>query len=214
MLPNPKICNIELRKILLALFCLIAAFLLVLISAISVNRIQVAATEGFNLTETNSEVDESKDSTVSADKVATKSADYLLPYPGILPDHPLYWLKMVRDRIRLSLTSDPAGKIDLLVLYADKRLGAGRALIEGNKKALGLTTITKAEKYLETAALSLKTLDNNQPAKTALQNKIIASAVKHRQVMELLKPQLPDQSLKSWSDCWEKTNRITANFFQ
>jgi len=27
-------------------------------------------------------------------KVVAQGVDYYLPYPGILPDHPLYWLKI------------------------------------------------------------------------------------------------------------------------
>lgn len=77
--------------------------------------------------------------------------DYTLPYPGILPDSPLYPIKMLRDRLVLALTTDPLQKIEKLLLYADKRLGAGKVLIEGNKVELGVTTITKGEKYLEEA---------------------------------------------------------------
>ncbi len=84
-----------------------------------------------------------------AARVAAQSVDYYLPYPGILPDHPLYWLKMVRDRVGLMLTTGNTAKAEKLLLYADKRLGAAWALIEGNKVPLGVSTLTKAEKYLE-----------------------------------------------------------------
>jgi len=80
-----------------------------------------------------------------------EEVDYFLAYPGILPDHLLYPLKMVRDRIWLFLTTDPLKRAELLLLFADKRLGAAKALIEGNKVDLGITTLTKAEKYLERA---------------------------------------------------------------
>src|SRR3989304_3402352 len=82
-----------------------------------------------------------------------RAADYYLPYPGILPDHPLYWLKMVRDRVQLVVTTNNLGKAERLLQYADKRLGAAWALIDGNKKPLGMTTLTKAEKYLGQAVL-------------------------------------------------------------
>lgn len=82
--------------------------------------------------------------------------DYYLPYPGILPDHPLYSLKAVRDRIWLWLTTDLVRKAQLMTLFADKRLGAGRVLIEGNKISLGLSTLEKGEKYLERAVGQLE----------------------------------------------------------
>lgn len=82
---------------------------------------------------------------------AEPTVDYYLAYPGILPDHPLYFLKMIRDRIWLFLTTDVVKKAELYLLFADKRLGASQALIEGNKHDLGVSTATKAEKYLELA---------------------------------------------------------------
>jgi hypothetical protein len=75
-----------------------------------------------------------------------EEVDYFLPYPGILPDHFLYPLKMIRDRIWLWLTINPLKKADLLLLFADKRLGAGKALVEGNKIELGINTLTKSSR--------------------------------------------------------------------
>src|SRR3989337_1880549 len=71
------------------------------------------------------------------------SIDYYLPYPGLLPDHPLYWLKMVRDRVRLWLAFNQVKKAELLLLYADKRLGASKAVAEGNKVALATPRASK-----------------------------------------------------------------------
>jgi len=73
-------------------------------------------------------------------------------YPGILPGHLLYPLKMIRDRILLFFTTDSLKKAVLLLQFADKRLRAVEALInEKGKIDLGVTTLTKAEKYLERA---------------------------------------------------------------
>jgi len=84
----------------------------------------------------------------TADSLVQKS-DYFLAYPGILPDNILYSLKMVRDRIRLFFTVDQQRKVDVLLLYADKRIAAAKALMEKGKVDLALETATKAEKYLE-----------------------------------------------------------------
>jgi len=84
------------------------------------------------------------------------SVNYFLAYPGILPGNFLYPLKMVRDRIWLFLTPDPLQKAQTLLLFADKRLGAGKALVEKGKEDLGITTLSKAEKYLERALIQGK----------------------------------------------------------
>ncbi len=86
---------------------------------------------------------------------ASMEVDYYLPYPGILPDHPLYFVKMIRDRVRLWVTRGSTQKYDLLLLYADKRIGAAKVLAAGNQPELAVTTLTKAEKYLGEARFRL-----------------------------------------------------------
>jgi hypothetical protein len=49
-------------------------------------------------------------------------AQYDLPYPGILLDHPFYFLKRIRDRIMLSLITDPVKKTQFYLLQSDKFL--------------------------------------------------------------------------------------------
>lgn len=117
-----------------------------------------------------------------------RAADYYLPYPGLLPDHPLYWLKMVRDRVQLWLTTDSLPRAEKLLLYADKRLGAGWALIEGNKAELGITTITKAEKYLEQAVNLAQNLSEGEK-EVKFKAKLAKAIKKHEEVLSLLNRQ-------------------------
>ena len=42
----------------------------------------------------------------ATESAATVQIEYYLPYPGVLPDSPLYKLKMVRDRVKLWITRD------------------------------------------------------------------------------------------------------------
>ena len=82
--------------------------------------------------------------------------DYPLPWPGILPDHFLYPVKMIRDRIWFWLTTDSLKKAELLLKFADKRIWAAQMLVDKGKADLGVTTATKAEKYLERAISQTK----------------------------------------------------------
>lgn len=116
--------------------------------------------------------------------------NYFLAYPGILPDSPLYKLKMVRDRIWEWLTTGRLEKANLFLLYADKRLGAGKALIDGNKVSLGFTTLLKGEKYLERA------IDETEKAKKegreveTLAEKLKNASLKHEEILLELKEKL------------------------
>ncbi len=118
-----------------------------------------------------------------ATESAKKEVDYFLPYPGILPDHFLYPLKMIRDRILLFLTTDSLKKAELYLLFADKRLGAAKALIEGNKLDLGITTLTKAEKYLEKAIDQERVAHQAGKETAAFLETLSKATLKHEEVM-------------------------------
>jgi hypothetical protein len=120
--------------------------------------------------------------------------DYYLAYPGILPDHFLYSIKMVRDRVLLFFTNEPLKKAELLLLFADKRLGAGQALIEGGKAELGVSTLTKAEKYLERAIEQAKVAKNAGKDTTAFYEKLRGATLKHQEVLEGVEQKVPEQA--------------------
>lgn len=138
--------KIKLKNILSIFLFLVLAFGILTTSVLKVSaqassqNYQIAPLVGEEATEEGELVEEQKE------------VDYFLAYPGVLPDHFLYPIKMIRDRIWLWLTMDPLKKAELLLLFADKRLGAGKVLVEGNKVDLGITTFSKAEKYLQRAA--------------------------------------------------------------
>lgn len=114
-------------------------------------------------------------------------------YPGILPDHPLYFLKMIRDRILLFLTTDPLKKAELLLQFADKRVRAAEALImEKNKVDLGITTLTKAEKYLERAIDQERIAQQAGKDTSAFLEKLCQATLKHEEMMLGFKEKIPD----------------------
>lgn len=84
-----------------------------------------------------------------------QKVEYALPYPGILPDHPLYFLKRLRDTILERLINDPIRKAEFYILQSDKRLQMGVMLTAAGKGTLGESTISKAEKYMEQAITNL-----------------------------------------------------------
>lgn len=109
--------------------------------------------------------------------------DYFLAYPGILPDNILYSLKMVRDRIKLFFTIDPLRKVDVLLLYADKRIGAAKALMEKGKASLVITTATKAEKYLERAVNQERVARESGKDTSGQQDKLLKATFKHEEIL-------------------------------
>ena len=54
-------------------------------------------------------------------KTPQEKVIYNLPYPGLLPDNPLYITKIMRDKITDFLTRDNLKKAELYLLYSDKK---------------------------------------------------------------------------------------------
>jgi len=114
---------------------------------------------------------------------AIQEIDYQLAYPGILPDHFLYPLKMIRDRVWLFLTTDSLKKADLLLTYADKRIWAAQMLLDKGKDDLAVSTATKAEKYLEQAAVQGEKAQEAGKNTVAFLEKISQASLKHEEIL-------------------------------
>lgn len=115
---------------------------------------------------------------------------YYLPYPGILPDSVLYPVKALRDKIDLWLTPDQLVRAQKELLDADKRIGAAEVLVQGGKSSLGVSTATKAEKYLEQAvtdAIAVKTTGRDSKSLLGMLEKATA---KHMEILDALKSQV------------------------
>lgn len=111
--------------------------------------------------------------------------EYNLPYPGILPDHPLYFLKQIRDKIMDFLIVDPVRKAEFYILQADKRLSMGITLANDKKNVLSEVTVSKGEKYMSQA---VETLAKMKAAGTTIPGNLLSqitqSIAKHMEVLE------------------------------
>jgi len=111
--------------------------------------------------------------------------NYNLAYPGsILSDNILWPLKALRDRVWLALTINPSKKADLYLLLADKRLADSKILFEKGKADLGISVLTKAEKYLESADNEEKIAKKEGMNTNDFLQKYAMATLKHRQVLD------------------------------
>ena len=119
--------------------------------------------------------------------------DYVLPYQGkILPDSPIWFMKVVRDRIQLFFTKDNVKRSELNLLFSDKRLVSSKILFEREKPELASSTLEKAEKYLEKAYEEEKTAREDGKDTTNLVLKIANASLKHRvEIEEAILPLVP-----------------------
>ncbi len=120
---------------------------------------------------------------------------YNLAYPGtILPDNLLWPFKVVRDKLWLTLTFDPAKKSELLLLMADKRLAASATLFKKGKGDLATSVLTKAEKYLGEAANQERIAKAEKKDTSNLLHRLSMGSLKHRQVIDELLVLAPEDA--------------------
>lgn len=126
---------------------------------------------------------------VSPHQDATMSG-YYLPYPGLLPDSPLYKLKAIRDRVGLWVTMDKEMKARKELAYADKRINAAQALMDGGKSELAISTATKAEKYLESSINRVQDLTDKGKDVKSLVLLLTNASAKHEEIIRSMNDKL------------------------
>ncbi len=109
-------------------------------------------------------------------------ADYQLPYPGLLPDSPLYFLKIFRDRLIDFLIADPLKKAEFDLLQADKHATMAVALVVKGKSQLAESTLSKGENYFETGIGQLTLAKNQGMDVDALTKRYLLALTKHKEL--------------------------------
>ncbi|OGH15953.1 MAG: hypothetical protein A3C30_03895 [Candidatus Levybacteria bacterium RIFCSPHIGHO2_02_FULL_40_18] len=133
----------------------------------------------------------SEDKQMEKEKEATQSSqpeidEYPLPYPGILPDNPLHFLKALRDRIILMLMSDPVKEAEFNLLTSDKRIYAAQLLADKGKGQLSISTLSKSNNYFHNAVSSAgEAKKMGKDIDTVLHN-MKKSIVKHQLVLPMM----------------------------
>jgi hypothetical protein len=117
---------------------------------------------------------------------STPSLEYQLPYPGLLPDHPLYIVKRLRDRILLLTARTSERRVTLELLFADKHLSMGQILWERGDVSLAVTTIEEGELYLLRAVSDLIALEKKESIPPGFADKLELAGRKHADIITRL----------------------------
>jgi hypothetical protein len=118
--------------------------------------------------------------------------DYAFPYPGLLPDNPIYFLKATRDRVISFFIKDTMKKASFDLLQADKRVEASVLLAKKGKSQspLVVSTFSKADNYFEEAAQQVTSAKSEKKDVTALAGKMQTAAKKYKEVLQSLEGSL------------------------
>jgi CRISPR/Cas system-associated exonuclease Cas4 (RecB family) len=127
------------------------------------------------------------------------SVSYELAYPGLLPNHPLYVFKQIRDGFTEFMTRDQMKKARLRLQMSDKMTRAAQILIHDDKKNVSLTLkqLNYGEEYFAKTIADIKTSSKQgvKPTKEFL-DQLNLSLIKHKKVIEDIKTSAPQQKAK------------------
>ena len=112
--------------------------------------------------------------------------EYPLPYPGILPDNPLHFLKALRDRIILVLISEPVKEAEFNLLTSDKRIYAAQLLADKGKDELSISTLSKSNNYFHNAISSASEAKKMGKRVDIVLNSMKKSIAKHQEVLLMI----------------------------
>lgn len=125
--------------------------------------------------------------TLSQEKV-----EYNLPYPGILPDHPLFLLKKIRDKVLELTTRDSLKKAELYLVFSDKRVAMALSLAKSGKEKMTVTAYSEAEEYFaKIPPLLAESKKQGVSASSEFILKLKLSNAKHREIGGSLLRDLP-----------------------
>jgi hypothetical protein len=149
----------------------------------------------------------------SGSPIPNNKIEYTLPYPGILPDHPLYFVKTLRDTILSRLISNPVKMAEFDLLQADKKLNM--SIFLKMKQNAGLM-----HKINEESVGHLKEVDRHifaapisqYPEINSLKDRFEQSLKKHIEEFEHLKEGLGQEDQTKVDQIISETEKILNDF--
>jgi len=147
-------------------------------------------------------------------QIAFAQVKYDLAFPGILPDHPLYKIKVLRDKITAVLINNPIKKTEFYLLQADKGIHAAAMLVDKNEVELAKETALKAENNMTLLTFELKKL--RQRPDQSLFDKLKLASLKHQEVLSSKEKKVGKEDKKTFQQVinFSKTNLSTIEMLE
>ena len=135
--------------------------------------------------------------------------EYNLPYPGILPGHPLFFLKDLRDKVLEFTTRDIMKKAELYLLFSDKRVSMATLLARAGKEKQAMTSFLEGEQYALKipSFIEVSKKQGVSPLGDFIQRLKLSNA-KHREVAELFLKEFPQGQNQAISQILRLNNEV------
>lgn len=137
-----------------------------------------------------------------------KIIDYQLPYPGLLPDNPLYFIKQIRDSFMLFMAQDQLKKDEVYLQISDKNLSAAVELAKKGRHKLSVEKVEEAEDGFDGIIDRQK---KEKKKNTDFIEKLKKANLKHRETIENLMKDMPQGQVELMQKLREKNMEIGKN---
>ncbi len=124
--------------------------------------------------------------------------DYQLAYPGMLPDNPLYFLKVFRDQLTSFFLSKPLDRAQFDLLQSDKNVEASYLLMtqQVGKNELAITTLSQGQNDFSSAIDQIAAAKKQGYSILEMSKKLDLSNQKHMQIIKEIERQVGSQQAK------------------
>lgn len=121
--------------------------------------------------------------------------EYVLPYPGFMPGHPLYKVSQIIDQIQEWWSFGSFSKFKYHLASADKKLIEAKTLFEYKQYLLASQAINSYVHHLDNASYYLNQAGNENKNITDKKMVFSAARAKHLEILQQLKTNLPAEFL-------------------
>ncbi len=138
--------------------------------------------------------------------------DYDLPEVGFIsPQNPAWFVKVLVDKSLVAVNTDHLKKAEVLLSVSDSRLTEARKLFKNGNFDLGISVLTKAEKYLENSYDQTVTARRSGMRVNDFLSRLALASLKHREVAESFLSFMPDEGRPIISQTVDYPKRVFRN---
>lgn len=138
-----------------------------------------------------------------------KPVAYALPYPGMLPGNPFYFLKTFRDMLMGFFISDPLKKAEFELLQSDKALATSRALYDKGENELASQSLMESIKAF---GQSLQRTKETRDEGIRVNDFVATLTLANKKHEEIISDLLQTETGKKQKDVLEKARATIQKF--
>jgi hypothetical protein len=134
---------------------------------------------------------------------------YDMAYPGLLPDHPLYFLKVARDNVMGFFKGKPEEKAAFALHQAEKHIGASHILItQKNNPELAYTSLQESQNFLAEAIAQTQTAKEEGWDTKELCDKVKHAGKKYTVVLKEVEKYYSPSDSKQFAEEKKKADKL------